>query len=137
MSEHDPFFRHYFRRIDPEVAASFTAEQRRAIKLMFAMRSAPHHAIDMRKSVGIFGRRFYFVLLGGVEKRHVQRLHREGMASHTLDVLATIVAAMVLLVPVGGVFYLANAALGVELVAEDTFNGFFERVGAHLAAVFH
>lgn len=66
----DPFFEHYFKRIDPRVAASFTEEQRQAIRSMFDGRMAAHqHAVDLRRSLGFGRSRFYFVFLLGRERR--------------------------------------------------------------------
>src|SRR3546814_6548697 len=42
-AERDPFLDHYFRRIDPRVAASFSPEQRDAIKAMFGARGVARH----------------------------------------------------------------------------------------------
>lgn len=65
----DCFLEYYFRRIDPRVAASFTAEQRKAIKTMFDGRTARRHPVDIRRTVGFGRHRFYLVMLAGRERR--------------------------------------------------------------------
>ena len=67
--DEDPFLAHYFRRIPPQVAASFTDEQRRAIKTMFDGRSIKRHRVDVRRSLGFGRMRVYLVLLMGREQR--------------------------------------------------------------------
>ncbi len=77
----DAFLDHYLRRIDPEVAASFTEEQREAIKLMLGARQLARHLVELRRSIPIAGKRFYVVLLFGRERRQFQRLYSQGTAT--------------------------------------------------------
>lgn len=65
----DPFLDNYLKRIDPAIAASFTEEQRRAIRSMFDGRVVRDHKIDIRHSFGFGRHRFYMVILGGRERR--------------------------------------------------------------------
>jgi len=65
----DCFLDYYFRRIDPRVAASFTAEQRQAIKTMFDGRKVRRHPVDIRRSIGFGRHRVYLVMLAGRERR--------------------------------------------------------------------
>jgi hypothetical protein len=76
--EPDTFLAHYFKRIDPAVAESFTPRQRQAMVRMFATRWSEKHPVNVRKSLGIGRRRFYIVFLAGREKRPMSRLRREG-----------------------------------------------------------
>src|SRR3546814_18317820 len=48
---HDPFLDHYFKRLDPLVAASFTPEQRQAIHSMFGRRRIARHAVEIHRSL--------------------------------------------------------------------------------------
>ena len=52
----ESFLNHYFKRLDPEVAASFTPEQRDAIMAMFGAREIANHSLEIRRSIA-FGRR--------------------------------------------------------------------------------
>ncbi len=66
------FLEHYFRRLDPEVAASFSAEQRDAMATMFGARGIARHAVEVRRSVPFpGGRRLYLVFLLGRERRAI------------------------------------------------------------------
>lgn len=132
MSERDPFFRHHFSRLDPQVAASFTPEQRRAIKMLFGARSPTRHAIDVRRSIGLFGKRFYLVLLAGSERRSRARLRQEGMISRVLDALAAAIGCVVLLVPVLLAIYAVKTSLGVDILPGQGLHAFMEQVGEQL-----
>ena len=65
----DDFVAHYFRMIDPAVAASFTKEQRIALRTMFGGRGATRHPVDIRCTFPLGWRRFYLVLLIGRDRR--------------------------------------------------------------------
>src|SRR3546814_3400382 len=86
-AERDPFLDHYFRRIDPRVAASFSPEQRDAIKAMFGARGVARHTVEIRRSLPIGRGRYYLVLLLGRERRTVGRLYSEGSMSTAFNLL--------------------------------------------------
>lgn len=98
----DEFLNHYFRRIDPAVAASFTKEQRTAIRTMFGDRGATRHAVDVRCTFPLGWRRFYLVLLMGHDRRKFIR-PRNGLPGEIGDwltylvLLTGLLAAMFLL----------------------------------------
>jgi hypothetical protein len=95
----DDFLAHYFRRIDPAVAASFTKEQRRAIRTMFGDRGATRHAIDVRCTFPLGWRRCYLVFLLGRDRRRIIR-PRNGLPGDKGDWLAYLVMSMGLLVAI-------------------------------------
>ena len=78
----DCFLDYYFRRVDPRIAASFTEEQRQAIKTMFDGRSVRRHPLDVRRTVGFGKYRFYFVVLGGRERRLLPKSKPVGLLSN-------------------------------------------------------
>ncbi len=80
-SSSDLFIKHYFERISPEVAATFTDEQKHAIKLMFGARGYAKHPVEVRRSIPFGRNRFYLIFLLGREKRAYDRLKTEGQAS--------------------------------------------------------
>ncbi len=101
---------HYFKRLDPEVAASFTEAQREAIQTMFGARELAKHAVELRRSVPLpGGRRFYLVFLLGRERRDIARLYSQGTASKSYDVLwylglgALCLAPVLALLTAGGI----------------------------------
>lgn len=92
----DEFLAHYFRRIDPAVAASFTKEQRHAIRTMFGDRGATRHAVDVRCTFPLGWRRFYLVFLLGRDRRRTIR-PRNGLPGDMGDWLAYLVMSLGLL----------------------------------------
>ena len=105
QSSHDPFFDHYFKRLDPEVAASFTAEQCEAIKIMFGSRGIVKHAVEVHRSVP-FGRvRFYLVFLLGREQRAFSRVYSQGLISRRFNALFYLGLGALCLAPVFALLY--------------------------------
>ena len=92
----DEFLAHYFRRIDPAVAASFTKEQRHAMRTMFGDRGAARHPVDVRCTFPLGWRRFYLVLLLGRDRRRTIR-PRNGLPGDMGDWLAYMVLSLGLL----------------------------------------
>jgi hypothetical protein len=88
----DPFLDNYLKRVDPRIAASFTEEQRRAIRSMFDGRAARRHRVDIRQSWGLGRHRFYFVVLGGRERR----LLPKPRAQNALSQIATLAGYLAL-----------------------------------------
>ncbi len=91
----DAFTRRFLARLRPDVAASFTPDQLAAVQLVFGMRYAVDHAVDLRRTVTLPWGRFYVVVLGGRDRRSQAR-HGPGIR-HWLAFL-TGLAACVLLV---------------------------------------
>jgi hypothetical protein len=67
----DPFLRHMFSRMSPGARFTFTPEQLDEIKKAFSARSRTSHALDVRRSISLFGKSYYLVLLAGRERRSV------------------------------------------------------------------
>ena len=95
------FLDHYFQRLAPEVAASFTAEQRAAITTMFGARGVAKHAVEVRRSVPLpGGRHLYLVFLLGRERRTISRLYSQGMTSGRFNVSFYLGLGALFLLPV-------------------------------------
>lgn len=107
----DPFIDHYFKRIDPQVAASFTEEQCEAIKSMFGARGMAQHAVEIRRSLPIGRRRYYLVLLLGRERRTFGRLHSDGAISGSFNLLGYAITAAMWMLPAAGAALLLQAIL--------------------------
>lgn len=105
----DPFIDHYFRRIDPRLAATFTAEQREAIKTMFGARGIARHTIELRRSMPIGRKRFYIVFLFGRERRTFSRLYGDGSISRPFNILGYAITAGIWTLPVVGAALVLNA----------------------------
>jgi hypothetical protein len=101
------FLDHYFKRLDPEVAESFSEQQKRAIWTMFGGRGIAKHAIERRHSLPLpGGRRFYFVFLCGREQRGFTRLHSHGKSSRLTDLLWYLGLGALCLTPVLALLYI-------------------------------
>jgi len=106
----DPFIEHYFKRLDPEIAASFTPAQRDAIRVMFGARGIARHAVELRRSIPFLGgRRFYLVFLMGRERRGLARIYSQGTVSRPFNLLfygllggLVLVLALALFAALGG-----------------------------------
>ncbi len=96
----ESFLNHYFKRLNPAVADSFTPEQRDAIMIMFGAREIANHSLEIRRSIPFGRRRFYLVLLVGPERRHFVRLHGQGAVSRPFNILFYLGAAALILAPV-------------------------------------
>lgn len=109
--QRDPFLDHYFKRIDPRLAASFSAEQCEAIKAMFGARGIARHAVEIRRSLPIGRGRYYLVLLLGRERRTIGRLYSEGTISRPFTLLGYAITAALWLLPAIGAALLLQALL--------------------------
>jgi hypothetical protein len=109
----DDFLEHYFKRIDPQVAASFTPAQQQAIKTMFGGRGVNSHAVDLRRGFSIGRSRFYMVLLLGREHRALGTLPGSGLGR----LFGYFVLALVLLVPILAAVYLLKTLAGIDVLA--------------------
>jgi hypothetical protein len=112
------FVRKFQRSIPPHIAASFSDEQLRAIIRAYGVRSWGHHAVDMRFTLPVLARTYYFVLLAGVDKRPRSR-NRAERYSHPLATLGNMLFLMFILLLllsfVLGVFYVLKSAFGLNI----------------------
>lgn len=95
----DPFLSHYFRRIDPEVAKSFTEDQRTAMRTMFANRDIAKHALEVRRTLSFGRKRFYLIFLLGRERRAYERDGRSGGRPQGFNLLFYVAVSAAWLVP--------------------------------------
>jgi hypothetical protein len=107
----DSFIDHYFKRIDPQIAASFTDDQCEAIKSMFGARGVVTHSLEIRRSLPIGRRRYYLVLLLGRERRTFGRLNCEGVITRPFNLLGYAITAALWMVPAIGTALLLQAIL--------------------------
>ena len=94
----DPFLQQMFARMSPGARFTFTPAQIDEIKKAFSARSFTSHAFDVRHSISLFGKSYYFVVLAGRERRSVSRTPwNVTKVSHTVA-LCTAAAACCLLI---------------------------------------
>ncbi len=92
---------HYFKRLEPEVAASFSDTQREAIKTLLGARGVARHALEVRRSVPLLGgQRLYVVFLLGRERRGLSRLYSQGLISRRFTAGFYLGLAALFLLPV-------------------------------------
>jgi len=109
--DRDAFLDHYFKRIDPKVAESFSAEQCEAIKTMFGARGIAQHSVEVRRSLPVGRGRYYLVLLIGRERRTFGRLYRDGDIGGSSNLVGYAVTAALWAVPAVAAALLLNILL--------------------------
>ncbi len=101
------FVDHYLKRLDPEVADSFSEAQKQAIWTLFGARGIAKHAVELRRALPLpGGRRFYMVFLCGREQRGMTRLHGHGKSSRLSDLLWYLGLGALCLTPVLALLYI-------------------------------
>ena len=101
----DTLLDHYFKRIDPKVAASFSAPQRQALRTILGMRGLSSHTIELRRNIAMGRSRYYLVLLFGRDHRALARLHREQLPGGSRSAFQYLGLILLLLLPVFGLIY--------------------------------
>ena len=101
------FLDHYLKRLDPEVADSFSEAQKQAIWTLFGARGIAKHTVELRRALPLpGGRRFYMVFLCGREQRGITRLHGHGESSRLTDLLWYLGLGALCLTPVLALLYI-------------------------------
>ncbi len=101
------FLDHYFKRLDPEVADSFSEQQKHAIWTLFGGRGIAKHAVELRRALPLpGGRRFYMVFLCGREQRGITRLHGHGESARGVELLWYLGLGALCLTPVLALLYI-------------------------------
>ena len=136
LAEGDSFLAQYFQRIDLKVAASFTPEQRIALKQMFGDRNQGNHVVDFRHSLPIGRRRYYLVLLLGHERRTLERLRAEGVVSRGTTIVIYTLTALLLALPLLAMIYALKTAIGADLVFDGGVHSFWDGLKAQLGFLF-
>ncbi|MFB3095574.1 MAG: hypothetical protein ACE10O_06940 [Candidatus Acidiferrales bacterium] len=101
------FLDHYFKRLDPAVADSFSEQQKHAIWTLFGARGTTKHAVELRRTLPLpGGRRFYMVFLCGREQRGITRLHGQGARARGVELLWYLGLGALGLTPVLALLYI-------------------------------
>lgn len=119
----DPFLERFFARIPQDVAASFDDDQLLAIKKAFAESSSRTHSLDIRLSVPLLFKRFYFVVIAGPERRTKARRVRQQPGNKSIGVTNVVFSLSVLavtLLGLAGAAYVVKSAFGIDLVADTS-----------------
>lgn len=112
--KHDPFIIGLKQRLPEELRESFTDEQLAGLRSAFATRSWGRHKVDWRGTFGLWSNQYYFVLVGGRNKRNLSRGQRNlslaaKASAITMFLLFSVLLGMVAL-------YLLKSALGINLL---------------------
>lgn len=114
----DPFLKTFFSRIPSDVAKTFSAAQLDAVKRAYGAREPGAHAVDLRMSVPLGRRWFYFVFLVGPERRVVDRLALERLFRPLWTGANVLVLVTMLILFSGAAFsllYTAKRALNIDV----------------------
>jgi hypothetical protein len=100
----DAFLNRFLTSIPPEVAATFTEAQLDAIKKELGTRAWNPQPVDLRLSVPVLDRKFFFVLLGGPERRSRDRLRVERRKHPILTFANTLVISAFIFMTITSAF---------------------------------
>ncbi|MGE5503617.1 MAG: hypothetical protein ACM31L_04265 [Actinomycetota bacterium] len=94
-------------RVPPEILDTLNEEQRAEIWAACKPVSWRRHPVNVRVTFPFFGLRYFVTIVGGIERRSVERIRRE----HRVHPIRT-AGNVLFLLGVGATFYLA-AVLGI------------------------
>ncbi|OCC15609.1 hypothetical protein DBT_0960 [Dissulfuribacter thermophilus] len=113
--KNDPFIRELLRKLPSEERDSFTDRQLLALKAALgARRRWGRHLIDIRGTIGLWRWRYYYVILGGRERRKLSRRQEQMLRSVKLAFLVGFLTFSSLLGLL--IIYLVKSALGIDLI---------------------
>lgn len=112
--EHDPFIVGLKQRLPEELRESFTEEQLRGLRSAFATRSWARHKLDLRGTFNIWRNQYYFVLVGGRNKRNLSRSQRRLSLAAKAGAITVFLLFSALLGLV--TLYVLKSALGINLL---------------------
>ncbi len=87
----DQFIERFLMNLPPEVASSFSDTQLAAIQRALGS-GWSRHPVEIRRTIPFFGRRYFIVVLGGVERRSDERIR----ADHAKRPLWTLANSLVI-----------------------------------------
>ena len=100
------------------IAESFSDEQLRVIIRAYGVKTWGRHAIDLRFTLPVLARTYYFVFLAGIDKRPRSR-NRAERRSHPLATLGNFLFLMLILLLlvsfVFGALYVLKSAFGLNV----------------------
>ena len=120
----DAFFERLFSKLPSDMATSFNDDQLKVISYAFGTRRWREHAVDLRRIFSLFGRRYYFVLLAGAERRSRRRRLRDRLLYPLMSIGNGIVAVVfftAILWSVLATLYVLKSLLGISLFEDFSF----------------
>lgn len=111
---HDPFVLGLKQRLPEHLRESFTDQQLEGLRRAFATRSWARHKVDLRGTFRLWSNQYYFVFVGGRNKRNLSR----GQRSLSLAAKAGVITVFLMISMMVGLvaLYLIKSALGINLL---------------------
>ena len=112
--KHDPFVIGLKQRLPEELRESFSDEQLRGLRSALATRSWARHQVDLRGTFTLWRTQYYFVVVGGRNKRSPSRAQEQLSMAAKAGAITLFLFFSALL----GFFalYLLKSALGIDLL---------------------
>ncbi len=112
--DHDPFVIGLKQRLPAHLRESFTEDQLDGLRSAFATRSWARHKFDLRGTFRLWSNQYYFVFVGGRNKRNLSR----GQRNLSLAAKASVITVFLLFSILVGLIalYLIKSALGINLL---------------------
>ena len=115
----DPFITGMMDRLSPSERSSFSDEQLVSLKTAFGARTWGIHPVDLRGTMNLWRKRYYFVFVAGVNRRPLSRRQQELARMGTALLMAGVIGCSMLL---GLLFlYLLKSAAGIDLDPDSSF----------------
>lgn len=111
--DNDPFIIGLKQRLPEDTRESFTDQQLEGLRTAFATRSWGRHQIDWRGTFSFWSNQYYFVLVGGRNKRNLSRAQRNLSLAAKAGVITLFLFFSMLVGLVA--LYLVKSALGINL----------------------
>ncbi|MDO9043643.1 MAG: hypothetical protein Q7U64_15095 [Desulfocapsaceae bacterium] len=111
---HDPFVKGLLTRLPEAERGSFSDNQLVALKVALGARHWGKHAFDLRNTIGLWHWRYYYVIIGGRERRQLSSRQREMATLAQALFLAVVLLFSSLLGLL--VLYLVKSALGIDML---------------------
>lgn len=107
-------------KMDPEIAASFTYKQRKALQKSISTRDFRNHTIDIRPTLALpfLPWSFYIVFLGGINKRSLTPTERFSAA--LVFIAAIFVVGAIILGLIFVILYLLKSWLGIDIFPNES-----------------
>ena len=112
--DQDPFVVGLKQRLPEELRETFTPQQLDALRNAFATRSWARHKLDLRGTFSLWSNQYYFVLVGGRNKRSLSRAQRSLSLAAKAGAITAFLFFSVLIGLVA--LYLVKSALGINLL---------------------
>ncbi len=138
QGSHDPLLERFLLRIPQNVVSSFTDAQLAALKQALDERGSQNHKVNIRISVPLLFRHYYFVFFTGIEKRSRARRRRDARF-HPIARVGNMVFLFLLsvfaLFAVVGFLAILISVLDIDVLPE-TPGGFWSALGDQFRLMF-